>query len=427
MMKLFFLLGLISMNFEIMLLLGSVILLMSLMELMSISVESLSSHDNLVWSLVILSAWICMLMILANFKVMSKSLFSGLVEMSLILLLLCFAVKSILSFYFYFEAVLIPIFLLVMGWGYQPERLSAAFYMFFYTLVASLPLLLAIVFLMGEMGSMSTLLPPLTFSMSNNVLLMMLVMAFMVKFPIYFFHLWLPKAHVEAPVSGSMILAGVLLKLGGYGLFITMMFSGCNMLVNSILSTTAIVGAAALSMMILRMADMKVAIAYSSVVHMSMVIVVFSSNSMLGLVGGLWMMIAHGITSSGMFSAANMMYERSHSRSLINNKGVLSLMPFFTMLWFMLIVLNFAGPFTINLFSEILMISSLMSMTWFWSIMIGAICFFSAAYNLNLYASTQQGQTANVGTNFNSFNTRESLTLVSHVWPAVILLLSLVL
>lgn len=122
---------------------------------------------------------------------------------------------------------------------------------------------------------------------SNNIIILILVIAFIVKFPIYFFHLWLPKAHVEAPVSGSMILAGVLLKLGGYGLFITIIFRNCNIIINDILSVTAIVGAAALSMMILRIADIKVAIAYSSVVHMSTVIVVFSRNSIAGMLGGL--------------------------------------------------------------------------------------------------------------------------------------------
>lgn len=108
------------------------------------------------------------------------------------------------------------------------------------------------------------------------------------------------------------------------------------------------------------MTDMKVAIAYSSVVHMRIVIVVLIRVNRMGVVGGLWIMIAHGITSSGMFGGANMIYERRHTRSLVRNKGVLRLLPFFTMIWFLLIVMNFAGPFTINLFSEIIIISSLM-------------------------------------------------------------------
>jgi len=406
---------------------GVIVLLMRLKELISLSVESAIIHNNLVWSLIVLRAWVCILIILANFKAIRKSLFSGLVELRLVLLLLCFAVKRIISFYFYFEAVLIPIFLLVIGWGYQPERLRAAFYIFFYTLTASLPLLLAIIILITEIGRRRITLPSLSIRISNNILILILVIAFIVKFPIYFFHLWLPKAHVEAPVSGSIILAGVLLKLGGYGLFITIIFSNCNIETNDVLSVVAIVGAAALSIIILRMADMKVAIAYSSVVHIRMVIVVFSSNRILGIVGGLWIIIAHGITSSGMFRAANIMYERRHRRRLVNNKGVLRLMPFFTMLWFLLIVLNFAGPFTINLFREIIIIRSLIRISWFWRLIIGAICFFSAAYNLNLYASTQQGQTANVGLNFAILNSRERLTLINHIWPAAVLLLRLIL
>lgn len=159
--------------------------------------------------------------------------------------------------------------------------------MFFYTITASLPLLIAILMLRSNAGGRRIDLIPFILRNSSNILLIMLVIAFMVKFPIYFFHLWLPKAHVEAPVSGSMILAGVLLKLGGYGLFLTMCFSRCSLSLNSILSTGAMAGAAALSIIILRIADMKVAIAYSSVVHIRIVIVVFSRNRVLGLVGGL--------------------------------------------------------------------------------------------------------------------------------------------
>lgn len=125
----------------------------------------------------------------------------------------------------------------------------------------------------------------------------------------------------------------------------------------------SIVGARILALIILRMSDIKVAIAYSSVVHISIVIVVYTRNRVLGIVGGLWIILAHGITSSGIFSAANMIYERSHSRRLINNKGVLRMIPFFTILWFLLIVLNFGGPFTINLFREIIIIGGLIRLS----------------------------------------------------------------
>jgi len=110
-----------------------------------------------------------------------------------------------------------------------------------------------------------------------------------------------------------------------------------------------------------------------------------------------------------------MIYERSHSRRLVNNKGVLRLIPFFTIMWFILAILNFAGPFTINLFREILMIRRLIRISWIWRFLIGRICFFSAAYNLNLYASTQQGIAVNLAINYQNINQRERLVLFSHI------------
>ena len=172
-----------------MLLTGSAVLAIRLLQLTGISTEGVEIHRNLVWSLIILRAWVCILIVGANFSVRRKNLFSGLVELRLILLAFCFVVKSILTFYFYFEAVLIPIFLMVLGWGYQPERLRAAFYMFFYTLTASLPLLIAIVLIGEEIGRGAIIITRLGKSASNNFLLFLLVIAFMVKFPIYYFHL----------------------------------------------------------------------------------------------------------------------------------------------------------------------------------------------------------------------------------------------
>lgn len=425
--KLFIILGIMGIKFESIIFLGVLVQIACIKEIIRLRIEGGDFMSSIRWSLIILRAWITMLIALANYNSSSKRMLLGLVEASLILLLLCFIVKRLLGFYFYFEAVLIPIFLMVLGWGYQPERLRAAFYIFFYTLTASLPLLVRIVWIMFITRSLSFHIAGYYPPCASNMLLAIIVIAFMVKFPIYFFHLWLPKAHVEAPVSGSMILAGVLLKLGGYGLFLTMIFNTVNLNINRLLSTLAIVGAAGLAILILRMRDIKVAIAYSSVVHIRIVIVVYSRNRTLGLLGGLWIIIAHGITSSGMFSAANIIYERSHRRSLFNNKGVLRKTPFFSIVWFMLIVLNFAGPFTINLFREMLIIRRMIRISWSWFILIGIVCFFSAAYNLNLFASRQQGLRVALEVKGARLNIREIITLFSHIWPAIVLLLRLIL
>lgn len=401
-----------------------VVFLIKLVDLEFISLEICRIGNSLSSLIIILSAWLTIIIISADYYPKSKSLFLGVLFIILLFLVMCFSVEGLLTYYFFFEAALIPIFYLVIGWGYQPERLSAALYMFFYTIVASLPLLLMIVLIIEEGGRLSLIiLPFIRVKINNDIFIIMTTAAFLVKFPIYFFHLWLPKAHVEAPVSGSIILAGVLLKLGGYGLFLVSLIIIPSYLVSvGFILRVSLVGSRIVAINILRCTDLKVAIAYSSVVHIRIIIVVLLSVRFLGLVGGVWILVAHGLTSSGIFRGANIIYERTHTRRLVANKGFIRILPSFSLYWFLLVVLNFAGPFTLNLFREIMMINTLISVSLIFIAPIRALCFFSAAYNLVIYASRQQGKRVRVGLIYNNLSLRESTVLFSHIWPCVIFL-----
>jgi len=290
--------------------------------------------DYIGYILILLSFWIMALVVrrsqkVANFKDFDTSFL--LVNVFLLLrLVLTFSCLDYLIFYVCFERSLIPTIILILGWGYQPERLQAGVYMLFYTLFGSLPLLISILRLYRSGGTVTfglSVVPDCSFRLLR-VWYVCSIMAFIVKLPVYLVHLWLPKAHVEAPVAGSMILAGVLLKLGGYGLVrVCPLFMQSALTVSWLWVSVGLLGGIFVRFICLRQTDIKALIAYSSVAHMGLVLCGLRVFRWWGLSGAVSVIVGHGLCSSGLFCLANMVYERLGSRRLLVRKGLLNFIP----------------------------------------------------------------------------------------------------
>nr|YP_010728458.1 NADH dehydrogenase subunit 4 [Polypedilum yongsanensis]WEF49699.1 NADH dehydrogenase subunit 4 [Polypedilum yongsanensis] len=395
--------------------------------LMMFNVEMIFAIDLLSFGLILLSIWICALMIMSSNSLYNLNLnynyFLLNVVCLLLLLLLTFSSVNLFLFYVFFESSLIPTMFLIFGWGYQPERLQAGLYLLFYTLFASLPLLMVLFYIFDNFFTLNFIFFK-EFSLNSFLFYFFLVFAFLVKMPMFMVHLWLPKAHVEAPVSGSMILAGVLLKLGGYGLIrVFSIILHLSVKLNIFWVILSLVGGFLVSLICLRQIDLKALVAYSSVAHMSLVI-----GGLMVLMSWGWgfsytLMVAHGLCSSGLFFLVNLFYERLGSRSLLINKGMLSFMPSISMWWFLLCSSNMAAPPSINLLGEIGLLNSIIGWSKMLMILLVFISFFSAAYTLYLYSFSQHGKFNVSNYSFSFALNREYLVLFLHWFPINLLIL----
>nr|BAJ08082.1 NADH dehydrogenase subunit 4 [Calumma parsonii] len=385
------------------------------------------SIDQISAPLLTLSYWLLPIAIMASQNhlkhttLVQKQMFLMCLAALQTFLTLAFSSTNLILFFIMFEATLIPTMMIITRWGSQSERLTAGMYFMLYTLISSMPLLIALLISNNMMDNLNIMLLYMINAKPNTIIWLACTMAFMVKMPLYGLHLWLPKAHVEAPIAGSMVLAAILLKLGGYGMMrISPMLYQIQMLHYPFI-ILALWGMIMTSLICLRQPDLKSLIAYSSVSHMGLVVTATMIQTPASLTGAMILMVAHGITSSMLFCLANMMYERTNTRTMAMMQGIQTTMPLMTTFWLLANLTNMAIPPTINLLGEIMITTATFNWSPLTLILTGSTAAITAIYSMHMFSSTQQGKLQK-DMIINPAQTREYLVLTLHLIPMILLM-----
>lgn len=340
------------------------------------------------------------------------------------LLINVFCCLNLLLFYIFFESILIPMYIIIGIWGSRERKILANYYFFIYTLVGSIILLLAIVYIYDQIGNLDYILL-LAFSFSNiEQLLLWLAffLSFSSKVPMLPVHLWLPEAHVEAPTAGSVILAGILLKLGTYGFirFSITLFPAASFYFTPFVYSLSIIAIIYGSLTAIRQSDLKKIIAYTSIAHMNFVLLGIFSYSIIGIEGAVFQSINHGFVSSALFILVGTIYDRYKTRIIIYYGGLASVMPIFALIFLFFSMANIGFPGTGNFLGELFVFIGSFKINIILTLFSALSLIISAVYSLWLYNRISFGNLKVQYLNsFSDLNFRESFVFIPLIFGSL--------
>ena len=350
---------------------------------------------------ILLTAFFTPLVVLAGWQVIEKRVaqyMASFMIMSGIMIGVFSALDSIL-FYVFWEAMLIPMFLIIGVWGGK-NRVYAAVKFFLYTLLGSLLMLVALIYLYNQSGGSFAILDfhQVALPMTAQILIFIaLFFAFAVKVPMFPVHTWLPDAHVEAPTGGSVVLAAIMLKVGAYGFlrFSMPIVPDASHQLAGVMIALSLIAVVYIGLVALMQSDMKKLVAYSSISHMGFVTLGFFIFNAYGMEGALLQMISHGFVSGALFLCIGVMYDRMHSRNIADYGGVANTMPVFAAFFMLFAMANVGLPGTSGFVGEFMVILGAVKVNFWYAFAAATTLIFGAAYTLWMYKRVIFGAVAN--------------------------------